>query len=326
MLDNRREQQIGVMYGLSAYLAWGFVVIYFKAVSSVPAFQVLAHRVLWSLLLLIVLQTALRKWNNVRQTLRSGSVLGVLLGSTTLIGLNWYVFIWAVEHEQVVQASLGYFINPLVNVLLGYIFLGERLRRLQVVSVLLAATSVTVLTVSRGQLPVIALTLALSFGCYGLLRKIVRADALTGLTVETALLTPIAIGFLLYWSATGESHFGTSRTIDILLVSSGVVTAVPLLLFAAGARRLRLATMGFLQYIAPSMQFLIGLAYGESVDAIQWSCFIVIWFALAIFSADAAWQVRTYDRATNNPTVPEPTLQHPHTGGQAANATRPERC
>ena len=284
------QARVGVFYGLAAYLWWGFVPIYFKAVAHVPAPEVLAHRVIWAFMLLAILMRLSGKWRAVPGVLRDRRTMVTLFGTTMLIALNWFVFIWAVANDKVLQASLGYFINPLVNVLLGFVFLRERLTGWQKVSVILAATGVTYLAFQGEEVPAVALVLAGSFGLYGLLRKTARVDAILGLGVETALLLPLAIGYLAYLITTDQCRFGTvSWRTDVLLASGGIITAVPLLWFTNAARRLRLATLGFLQYIAPSGQFLLAVGlYGEvftRAHAISFGC---IWTALAIYSVDAA--------------------------------------
>jgi chloramphenicol-sensitive protein RarD len=292
-----------VVFGLAAYLWWGGVPIYFKAVGHVPPTEVLAHRIVWSFVLLAVWLGPLGRLQPAWTALRERRTLLTLTGSTLLVACNWFVFIWAVAHARVVEASLGYFINPLVNVVLGMVFLGERLRRLQWISVALATTGVTVLTVRLGQPPIVALLLAFSFGFYGLLRKTARVDGPVGLTIETGLLVPLAVGFLvLRWTA-GDLVFGAAGpTTDALLLAAGVVTALPLVWFVAGARRLPLSTMGFLQYLAPSGQFLLGvLAYGEAFTPAHRVAFGAIWTALGLFSWDLWRQRRVRKRAAAAP-------------------------
>jgi len=290
-----RNSRIGVAYGIAAYFAWGFIALYFKAVAHVAPFEVLSHRIVWSLVLLLVLLGARGRLGLIARALRNRRTAATLTGTTLLIALNWYVFIWAVSNGHLLQASLGYFINPLVNVLLGYLFLGERLRRAQTISVVLAAAAVTWLTLKMGRVPVISLALAFSFGFYGLLRKKVDADATTGLAAETLLLTPVALAYLLHLENAGDLAFThiDSRT-DILLPLGGLVTAVPLIWFANAARRLRYSTVGFLQYIAPSLQFLLAVvAFGEPFTNTHLVAFGLIWTALALYSHDAIRSART---------------------------------
>jgi len=283
------EAGSGLLYGVIAYLVWGFFPIYFKAIGAVPPLQVVSHRIVWSVGFLSLLICRRSRWNDIREALAERSSLLILVATACLIATNWLVFIIAVEHGQVLQSSLGYFITPFVSVLLGLLFLKERLRRLQLASLLLAAAGVITLTVRYGSFPWTALILALTFGSYGLLRKVVKADSLTGLTVETVLLAPIAAGYLLFVAWQGEGVFLVAgMQTNLLLLSAGVITAVPLLLFAAAARRLRLATIGFLQYITPTMHFLLAvLVYDEPFTNAHLVSFLLIWTGLAFYSWDA---------------------------------------
>ncbi|HVR42642.1 MAG TPA: EamA family transporter RarD [Thermoanaerobaculia bacterium] len=278
----------GVLYGVAAYGWWGFVAIYFKLVAAVDPLEVLAHRIVWSVAVLLIMIAALGRWRSIAAVLRSGRALLWLAASTVLIAVNWYVFIWAVSHGRIVEASLGYFINPLVSVLLGFFFLGERLRRGEWVGVGLAALGVGWLTFGAGVFPSISLLLAFSFGGYGLVRKLAGVGPIEGLTIETALLLPLAAGWLLWRAHDGTAAFGeVSVGLDLLLLASGPVTALPLLWFAAAVRRLRLATIGLLQYIAPTIQFILAVAvYGEPFGGPRLVAFALIWIAIAIYSAD----------------------------------------
>ena len=235
----------GVVYGMAAYLFWGFFPLYFKQLNHVPPLEILAHRSVWALATLAVILTATKGWGPVRAALRVRQQLLILTATTVLIATNWLIFLYAVTTGQVLQSSLGYFINPLVSVLLGFLFLRERLGRVQVSSIVIAAVGVFVMAWHHGSLPWIALVLAVTFGLYGLLRKVASVDALTGLAVETLLLFPAAGGYLWYLGLTGSGAFlSASVRDDILLLLAGVVTAIPLLWFAAAAQRLRLATVG----------------------------------------------------------------------------------
>jgi len=285
----RHETRVGVCYGVAAFSWWGLIIIYFKAVAHVPALEVLSHRVFFSVILLWGLLLVRGRIGAALSMLRSRRTLLVLLASTSLIACNWLVFIWAVAHQQVTQASLGYFINPLFNVLLGCVFLGERLRSLQKVSVLLASLGVTILAVEFRAIPTVALVLPATFGLYGLIRKVARVDALVGLTAETTLLAPLALGYLIAVTAAGRGHLGAvSLQLDLLLVSAGVVTALPLIWFLNAARRLRLSTVGFLQYIAPSVQLILGVVvYREPFTTVHLSCFGLVWIGLTVYIADA---------------------------------------
>lgn len=281
----------GLMLGVSAYALWGVLPLYLHLLHDVPALQVLAHRVVWSLLLLAAIVIALRRVRAIAAAAR-GRTLLLLAGSAALIAVNWLVYIWAVQHDHVLDASLGYFINPLVNVALGMLVLGERLRRLQGVAIGVAAIGVLLLTVQGGDALWVPLALALSFGAYGLLRKVAAIDALGGLTVETLLLAPASLAVLLWAAQDGTQAFGASTRIDLLLIAAGAVTATPLLLFAAAARRLPYATMGLLQYIAPTLQFLEAvLLFGEPVLPVHYVTFALIWSGCAIYAWDS---IRAY--------------------------------
>jgi len=279
----------GVLYGIGAYGLWGVLPLYFKAVKHVPALEVLCHRILWSLVLLLGLAWLRGSWPAARAALCCRRTLLTLCVTTLLIAGNWLVFIWAVANDHVLQASLGYYINPLVNVLLGFLFLRERLRRWQIGAVVLAAIGVGYLTFAGKQFPGLALFLALTFGCYGLLRKTARVDAPVGLTIETALLMPPALAYLGYQMLHGHAVFlRDSLPMDGLLLLAGVVTAAPLLWFTEAARRLRLATLGFLQYLSPTGHFLLAvLAFGEPFTWAHGVTFACIWTALLLYSVEA---------------------------------------
>lgn len=287
-MNDRSQRSQGLVWGLGAYLFWGLIVFYFKAVAHVPALEVLAHRVVWSVVLLGIVLGFRGEWKQNLATAYKPKALGVLLITTALIAVNWYTFIWAIANERILQASLGYFINPLVNILLGFVVLRERLRPRQWVAVALATLGVVFMTVLVGEVPVVALILAFTFGLYGLLRKVMPVDALVGLLVETKLLLPIAIGYLLWLRADDALVFlANGLGTDLLLIAGGVVTAVPLLWFANAARRLDLATVGILQFLAPSMQFLIAVfVYDEPLRDVQLLSFGFIWSALALYSVD----------------------------------------
>jgi chloramphenicol-sensitive protein RarD len=268
---------------------WGVGPIYFKAVGNVPPLELLAHRVVWCVTLTAVLITLGRDWGQLRTGVRDRRTLRTLALSAALVAVNWFTFIYAVTTDRIVEASLGYFINPLVNVLLGMLFLRERLTRLQLLAVLLALAGTLNLTLSVGAPPWIALTLAVCFGFYGLLRKTVRIEAVNGLFVETAMLAPVASGYLLWLAWHGEGAFGAiDFGTDALLLFAGVITALPLVWFTRAARRLRYVTIGVLQYIAPTLQLLVGvLIYGESFTSAHWLTFGLIWAGLAVFTWDA---------------------------------------
>lgn len=274
----------GLIYGIGAYTAWGILPLYLHLLKDVPPAQVLSHRVLWSLLLLAAIILATRRLGPLLAAAR-GRTLLMLTGSAVLIAINWFVYIWAVANAHLVEASLGYFINPLVNVALGTMLLGERLGRIQAAAIALAGLGVLILAGSGGGAIWISLALALSFGFYGLIRKVAAIDALGGLTVETAILAPLALAVLLIASGNGTGAFGTGARIDWLLILAGPVTAAPLLMFAAGARRLRYTTMGLLQFIAPTLQFLEAvLLYREPIRPAQLATFALIWAGCALYA------------------------------------------
>jgi chloramphenicol-sensitive protein RarD len=286
----RRDRALGLAYGLAAYGSWGFFPIYLKAVAQAPVVEVLCHRVVWALLLLAVLAWHQGRLGEIAAALRSRRALAVLGGSTALIAVNWLVYIFSVVQNRMLESSLGYYIIPLVNVVLGVWLLRERLAPLVRVSVGLAAAGVLWLAVHLGQPPWISLTLAFSFAFYGLLRKVAPVGALIGLAVETLLLLPFAAGYLAWALATGRAAFlGAGPALDLLLVLAGPATALPLLCFAAAARRLPLSTLGFLQYLSPTLQFLLAvLVYGEPFRRAQVGAFVVIWTALALFAYHSA--------------------------------------
>ncbi len=298
---SREDLRRGVTYGIAAYGMWGLIPIYFKALAEVSPFEVLAHRVLWSVVILVPVVLVRGQWPEVRRVVNNRTTLATLMVTTVLIGVNWYLFIWAVAHDRVLEASLGYFINPLVNVMLGMVVLGERLRRPAAVAVVLAGVGVAVEIVMVGALPWIALALAFSFGLYGLLRKTASVGAVVGLTVETSLLAPLAIGYLVWARRTGALYLGSGHpATDVLLVMAGVVTATPLLCFTSAARLLPLTALGFLQYLSPSGQFLLAvLAYGEVLTTGRIITFVCIWVALAIFTADQVRRSRRWRPAAS---------------------------
>lgn len=283
-----RDTGQGVAFGLAAYTMWGCFPLFFALFQGVPAFEVLIHRVIWSCAFLAGLVTLLGRWSPVREALARPRGLGRVLGCALLIALNWGLYIYAVETRQVLQASLGYFMTPLVNVALGMLVLRERMARLQGVAVGLAVVAIAAQLVMLGELPWISLALAFSFGTYGLLRKQVRLDGLSGLFVETLLLLPLALVALGGLVQADLSHFLDEGRTTLLLIASGVITALPLLAFAGAARRLRLATLGFLMYLNPTIQFAIALwVFQEPLPAAQLGTFVLIWIGLALYSGSA---------------------------------------
>lgn len=281
----------GIAYAALAYSAWGLFPLYFRQVAAISSFEVVLHRTVWSLVFMLGVLTLLKRWAWFLDTLRRPEVLGAFGLSALLLSCNWTLYVWAVQSRHVMDASLGYFVTPLVSVLLGLVVLKERPRRIQWLAISLAAAGVAWLTVQAGHPPWIALALAASFGLYGLLRKIAPLGALEGLTLETMLLTPIALLCMVWLAWRGQSSVAQadlSTTAWLLL--AGPLTAIPLLLFAAGARRISLATLGVLQYIAPTLQFFLGLwVFHETVQPSRLIGFVFIWIALLIYSFEGWW-------------------------------------
>ncbi|CDG85803.1 conserved hypothetical protein [Janthinobacterium agaricidamnosum NBRC 102515 = DSM 9628] len=284
-----------MLYAAAAFLCWGLFPLYFHAINAVPALEILAHRMLWSLLFLAIVLAVRRQWDWLYRLVRQPRVVAGFIASAFLLSANWLTYIWAVNHQHVVDASLGYFITPLINVMLGFLLLHERLRRAQWLAIGLAACGVAWLAWQTGHLPWISLVLAATFGGYGLLRKTAALGALEGLSFETLILFPLASAYVVWLSWTGQHTFvsTSSDSTRWLLVASGPLTAIPLLLFAAGARRLPMALLGLLQYIAPTLQLLVGVwIFHESFTPQRMSGFIVIWSALAIYAAEGLWMAR----------------------------------
>ena len=283
------ESVFGLMYAGSAFLIWGLSPVYWKALGAVPALEITIHRVIWSFLFLMGLILLQRRRHEFAETLKNGRMLLTLLSTAILVSGNWLLYIWAVNNNYMLQASLGYYINPLVNVVLGLFFLQERLRRPQILAVLLAASGVLYLTISYGEFPWISFTLALSFGLYGLIRKVAPVGALVGLAVETMLLSPPAVLYLVYLNSQGaDSFFRVSLKLDLLLIGCAPLTAAPLLFFTLGAKRLHLSTVGLMQYIGPSGMFLLAVFYyNEPFSTTQVWTFAMIWAALGIYSTDS---------------------------------------
>jgi chloramphenicol-sensitive protein RarD len=278
-----RHSRLGFGFGLAAYILWGVLPLYFKALKHVPAFDIVAHRVLWSLPFLAILITLAGGWEKVRAAINHRKTLGVLMLTALLIGGNWLLYVYSVTSGHILAASFGYYLNPLANVLLGRFVLKERLGRLQWTAVAIAAAGISVLAAGAlGQLW-ISLTLCVSFALYGLLRKVVAADAVSGLGVETALLFPAAAAWLGWRLGTGAPIFGSTNVDSGLLLVAGVVSTTPLLLFTAAAKRLQYSTLGMLQFIAPTLQLLIGVWYGEPFTSAHAIAFGAIWIALALY-------------------------------------------
>lgn len=284
------EQLLGGLSALGAYFLWGLMPIYWKLINGPSAEEVLANRIFWSFLFMLLVLLFTRKFKllktDIIALLSSPKRLMTIIAASLVITVNWFVFIWAVDHGHVVQASLGYYINPLVSVLLGMIFLKERLSMWQMISFVLALIGVLIMTFHTGTFPWISLLLAFSFGFYGLLKKMVKLGAMTGLTIETSVMTPVALIYLLLIDANGIHTFTSNPEMGWLLAGTGVITAIPLLLFAAGANRISLAMVGFFQYIAPTLMLVLGtLVYNEPFNNGDFVAFILIWISLVLFTA-----------------------------------------
>jgi len=283
-----RRMNKGIWYAVGAYVLWGLFPVYWKWLHPVPAVQLIGHRVGWSFVLLAIILFVTRQWKSFRAAALTRRVLLIYLASAILLAINWLIYVWAVNAGFIVETSLGYFINPLLSVLMGVIFLRERLRAWQWLPIGLAAAGVLYLTFAYGALPWIALTLAFSFGLYGLIKKVAPLNALYGLTLETGILFLPALVYLIYADVAGQGAFlHTGAGSDLLLIGAGAVTTIPLLMFASAARRIPLSLVGILQYIAPTLQFLLGvLVYHEPFTHTRLIGFGIVWIALIIFGAE----------------------------------------
>lgn len=293
--DQRQKQLYasGLTYALMCYTMWGVFPLYWKMLAHVPSIQILAHRIVWSLAFLAIL-LYWRRDRIVLQYLKSPRTLALLALTGALVGSNWFVYIYSINHNHIVEASLGYYINPLVNVLLGTILLREKLSRPQIIAVVLAFAGVAYLTIHLGRLPLVSLYLAFSFGFYGLLRKKANLQSMPSLMIETLILTPLALGFLWHVNAGGTGAFGhVSRLTDLLLILGGPVTALPLFWFGISATRIPLSTMGFIQYLSPTLQLLIGLlVYKENFNSAYALTFALVWAGLILFTTSVMRQMR----------------------------------
>lgn len=289
--QNSESAAAGLLAGIGAFLIWGLAPLYFNLLGGISAPEILSHRSVWSFVLAMVMLAALGKLADFRHTLSSGKKMATLLLSTLLIGSNWLVFIWAITNQHILDASLGYYINPLISVLLGVLFLGERLRPLQWLAVAIAAVGIGYELWQFGRVPLIALYLALTFGFYGLVRKRAPVDSLTGLAVETLYMLPLAIGFLLWTDSPTSNLLTNTWQLNSLLLLAGPITLTPLLLFNIAARRLNLSTVGFLQYLGPTLMLLLAtFYYGEPLSESKLVTFAIVWFALLLYSVDALAQ------------------------------------
>jgi chloramphenicol-sensitive protein RarD len=293
-LSSANPASRGFAAAIAAYLLWGVFPLYLRPLIGVPPLQIIAHRVVWSSVLVLALLGARGELRKLRAALTEPALCARLALTATLISINWLAYVWGVSHGRVVETSLGYFINPLVSVLLGVLVLRERLDRLQWIAVALAAGGVAVLTLAARAIPWIALVLAVSFALYGLLRKVMRVDALPGLGAETLLLAPLALGYLIVCDVQARGVFGhASLALDALLIGGGPVTAVPLFLFAYGARRIPYSTIGLLQYLSPTLQLACGVfVFGEPFAGARTAGFALIWLALLVFAANGLRRAR----------------------------------
>lgn len=279
----------GIIYAAACYSAWGLFPIYFKALHTIPSMEILLHRMIWALVFLVLVLSVRKQWSWLTKVLHQPKLLAGFTASALLLSANWFLYIWAINNDRIVDASLGYFMTPLVSVFLGYILLKERLRSVQWFAIACAGLGVAWLSLQTGHPPWIALVLASTFGMYGLLRKTAALGALEGLSLETMILFPFALAYLIYLLIHGQTAFvHESTTTQLLLLAAGPITAIPLLMFAAAARRIPLATLGLMQYISPTIQLLIGVwLYHEQFSHDRLLGFIGIWLGLFIYSADS---------------------------------------
>ncbi|HAS15038.1 MULTISPECIES: EamA family transporter RarD [Idiomarina] len=297
MSDDAVRARHGVFFALAAYTFWGIAPVYFKLVKQVPAFEILSHRIIWAFLMVFVLIVAMKRLDRIRPILKSRKLVLRLTLATCLLGGNWFLFIWAVNTDHMLDASLGYYINPLLNVAIGMAFFAERMRRLQLIAIGMAVVGVSIQVITFGSVPWVALALASSFAIYGAIRKRLPVDSISGLWLETAILLPVMLIYLFGFAQSASSDLTANPwTLNLLLVAAGLVTTIPLLCFTAAAQRLRYATLGFFQYIAPTLMFILAvMVYGEPLEESKLVTFIIIWSALALYSFDSIIQ-RQRDR------------------------------
>ncbi len=294
-MNSRNDTRDGLIAAFLAYLMWGVLPVYFKLVEDVAALEVLVHRIIWAVPFGALIIFSRRQWPEVRRVLADGRVVGYLVLAAVLIAGNWFVYIWAIQKDQIFQASLGYYINPLLFTLAGVVLFGEKLRSFQIGAIFLAAAGVLILTISSGQVPAIALILGTLFTIYGVIRKRIVVGGMPGLFIETLVLFPLSAVFLIWMMINDASAFGSgSPSMMALLILAGPVTVLPLLCFALATRRLNLSTVGFMQFIAPTLQFIIGVLYGEELTTAHLVCFSLIWMAVGLFSWDA-WRASRTD-------------------------------
>lgn len=301
------QARAGLIFGLFAYSLWGVLPIYFKWLDGISPVDIVAHRVIWSLPFLAVLVIATRGWSQIRVALRDRKTIGLLLATSVLIAINWLLYVYAVVSGHILAGSLGYYLNPLMNIVLGRFILHERLTRLQWSAVAVAAAGVAVLAAGAGTTLWISLTLCVTFATYGLLRKVTAVDSIAGLSIETAVLFPLALGWILLGLGAGRPVFGSTAEEGWLLVLAGIVSTTPLLLFTAAARRLRYSTLGMLQFLAPTLQFLIAVAiYDEAFTTAHAIAFGAIWTALILYTTSLLRDLRAQRAAAASPELSEP--------------------
>jgi chloramphenicol-sensitive protein RarD len=280
------NQPSGAWYGIAAYIAWGILPLYWKNLHRVPAAEILAHRIFWSFGFIMILIGFFRRWDEVKQAAENLQKRGLFLGAALLISANWFIYIWGVNSGHIVECSLGYYINPIFSVCLGMFFLKEKLNRWQWLALGFALAGVFTLTAQYGKIPWIALTLTVTFGLYGLVKKLIRVEAMIGLTLETLIVAPVALGYILWLQTTGKGALGNIGLMGtVLLIGAGIVTTLPLLWFAQAANRIPLSTLGFIQYLSPTISLLLGVfIYREPFTRTHLVSFGLIWMALVVFS------------------------------------------
>src|SRR5690554_579307 len=288
MTDDAARSRQGVFFAIAAYTMWGIAPVYFKWLETVPALEILSHRIIWSFILVLALILILRRGSRLKPVLQNKKQMLRLTVATCLLGGNWFLFIWAINNDHILDASLGYYINPLLNVAIGMAFFAERMRKMQLIAIALAATGVLIQIISFGSVPWVALTLACSFAIYGAIRKRLPIDSITGLWLETLILLPAVLIYMVFFASSNAADM-TQNTwqINTLLIAAGVVTTAPLLCFTAAAQRIRYSTFEFFQYIGPSLMFILAVwVYGEPLAADKLVTFAIIWLALALYSID----------------------------------------
>ena len=292
-----QHARAGVLFAIVAYSMWGFAPMYFKLLAYMPATEILVHRIVWSGVVLLLLVALRNQWPKIKAAIKSRKIMLILLAAGLLLGTNWLLFIWAVNNDQLLEASLGYYINPLFNILFGRLFLAERLRPMQKGAVVFAISGVAIAVAGLGYLPWIALVLAISFSLYGLLRKKVAVDSMPGLFIETAMMLPAALVYWLLFAGESSNMLSNSAYTNVLLILAGVVTTAPLLCFTAAARRIQYSTLGFFQYIGPSIMFILAVFfYQEPLDKARLITFGFVWTGLAIFCWDSFRHFRQQKR------------------------------